>query len=274
MLYRRVLTACRTTMTAPMTTATALTTAMAMHERGAVAPAVTECEGAASACHRHTKWGAPPPPPADAPAAAAARRRGAMVATAAERRGGKRTADQATAHEQLQLRINKMRYSLPFVSQSALGAVMGLSAREDLPVGDRKAVRESRDAAVRQRTEYGVIHKTITVEVEGGTTIDLEIQNPQAMLAHMIKSCPSFCRRVEAAYARRPPSRQEPWTIIMYTDEVLPGNALAHTTNRKCWGVYWSLLELGPCTLSNEDPPMGARPSLHRWIRCSIYTDG
>ena len=195
-----------------------------------------------------------------------------MVATAAERRGGKRSAEQATAHQQLQERINRMRYNLPFASQAALGAIMSLSAREELPVANRNAIRHSRDQAVAAVTEYGPIHKVVTVQSTDGEGIDLEVQNPQAMFAHMIKHNPSFARRVEAAYARKPPSLQAPWTIIAYGDEILPGNALAHKTNRKCWGIYWSLLELGPATLSNEDSrvlvaPMELQLHLSRWLQ-------
>ena len=306
----RVLATCRRAVAAkmavPMATATVATAGMAMHEHGAVAPVVAErgCmrryararEGAAAAAARERTlvlaWaivgpsgarrrgvrprrrGAPLPPRC-APAAVAERRRGAMVATSAERRGGKRTLEQAVAHEQLQLRVNRVRYSLPFTSQVALGSILTLSAREELPVADRNRVRQSRDAAVRQETEYGMLHKTVEIEVnDGGEGIQMEIQNPQAMFAHMVKSNPSFARRVEAAYARRPPTRLEPWTITMYGDEILPGNALAHTTNRKCWGFYWSLLELGPCTLAKEDSPMGAQPSLHRWRCSSIFPVG
>ena len=195
-----------------------------------------------------------------------------MVATAAERRGGKRSAEQATAHQQLQERINRMRYNLPFASQAALGAIMSLSAREELPVANRNAIRHSRDQAVAAVTEYGPIHKVVTVQSTDGEGIDLEVQNPQAMFSHMIKHNPSFARRVEAAYARKPPSLQAPWTIIAYGDEILPGNALAHKTNRKCWGIYWSLLELGPATLTNEDSrvlvaPMELQLHLSRWLQ-------
>ena len=209
---------------------------------------------------------------AGAPAAAAPRRRCAMVATAAERRGGKRSAEQATAHQQLQERINRMRYNLPFASQAALGAIMGLSAREELPVGNRNAIRHSRDQAVATVTEYGPFHRLVNVQSTDGDDIVLEVQNPQAMFAHMIKDNPSFARRVEAAYARKPPSAQAPWTVIVYGDEILPGNALAHTTNRKCWGIYWSLLELGPATLTNEDSrvlvaPMELQLHLSRWLQ-------
>ena len=218
---------------------------------------------------------APPPSTAGAagaPAAAAPRRRCAMVATAAERRGGKRSAEQTTAHQQLQERVNRMRYNLPFASQAALGAIMRLSAREELPAGSRLAIRQSRDQAVATVTEYGPFHKVVKVQSTDGGDIDLEIQNPQAMFSHMIKHNPSFARRVEAAYARKPPSAQAPWTIIVYGDEILPGNALAHTTNRKCWGIYWSLMELGPSTLTNEASrvlvaPMGLQLHPSRWLQ-------
>ena len=165
-----------------------------------------------------------------------------------------------------------MRYNLPFASQAALGAIMSLSAREELPVANRNAIRHSRDQAVAAVTEYGPIHKVVKVQSTDGEGIDIEVQNPQAMFAHMIKHNPSFARRVEAAYARKPPSLQAPWTIIVYGDEILPGNALAHKTNRKCWGIYWSLLELGPATLTNEDSrvlvaPMELQLHLSRWLQ-------
>ena len=176
-----------------------------------------------------------------------------MVATAAERRGGKRTLEEATAHAQLHERINRVRYNLPFTSQAALGAIMGLSAKEELPVANRNAIRQSRDAAVAAVTEYGPLHKVVTLPSTDGDNIDLEVQNPQAMLARMVKHNPSIARLAEEAFVRKPPAIQNPWTIIAYADEVLPGNALAHTTNRKCWGCYWTFLELGPATACNED---------------------
>ena len=189
-------------------------------------------------------------------------------------RRGKRGADAATDQLQKDSRVNALRYSLPFASQSALGSILTLSAREELPVANRNAIRKARDAAVFEQTEYGPFHKTMAVPAHDGDPVDIEIQNPQAMLSYMCRSNPSFARRIESAFRRKPPTRLQPWSIILYGDEILPGNALAPVTNRKCWGFYWSVLELGPCTLTNEDSPLGARPSLQRWCCNSIRPAG
>ena len=53
-------------------------------------------------------------------------------------------------------------------------------------------------------------------------------------------------------HASTPSSPERPWSLIMYTDEVVPGLALAARDDRKFWAVYASFLEFGPLTLSNE----------------------
>ena len=42
------------------------------------------------------------------------------------------------------------------------------------------------------------------------------------------------------------PSHVKPWRLIVYNDEVTPGNQLAHTHPRKVQCIYFSFLELGP----------------------------
>ena len=68
----------------------------------------------------------------------------------------------------------------------------------------------------------------------GDGHLDLEIQSPQAMLTYFVSACPSVAARVEDAFRRRAPTPAAPWTIVLYTDEILPGNALAQTAHRKC----------------------------------------
>ena len=158
----------------------------------------------------------------------------------------------AIARQSASAHICKLRATLPFCSQSALGALLEHASKEELPSGNRNRVREARDDSVFLQTEYGKIHQIIHVPTNNGH-MDLEVQSPQAMLSYMCSANKSFVNRVEDAFVKRQPSVADPWTIIIYTDEILPGNALAHTTNRKCWGWYWSILELGPATLCNED---------------------
>ena len=44
-----------------------------------------------------------------------------------------------------------------------------------------------------------------------------------------------------------------PWSLILYADEILPGNQLAYKNKRKMWGIYWTILNLGSAALSDEE---------------------
>ena len=41
--------------------------------------------------------------------------------------------------------------------------------------------------------------------------------------------------------------------IVLYSDEVTPGNVMAINHRRKFHAIYWSFLELGPNALSREE---------------------
>lgn len=50
-----------------------------------------------------------------------------------------------------------------------------------------------------------------------------------------------------------PCSPDRPWRLVVYSDEVVPGNALSADNRRKMWVIYISFVELGPAALSRED---------------------
>jgi hypothetical protein len=50
-----------------------------------------------------------------------------------------------------------------------------------------------------------------------------------------------------------PSTPEKPWRLVLYSDEVVPGNQLSHDNKRKCWVVYFSWLELGMNALCCED---------------------
>jgi hypothetical protein len=50
-----------------------------------------------------------------------------------------------------------------------------------------------------------------------------------------------------------PPSPETPWSLILYSDEVTPGNPLATHNKRKFHAIYWSFLEFGANALCREE---------------------
>ncbi len=82
--------------------------------------------------------------------------------------------------------------------------------------------------------------------------MQLEVQHPLAMLYHCCALSNSFSKFIGQVAAARPPTIDKPWRLILYTDEVLPGNQLGYKSARKFWAVYWSILEFGSSVLSDE----------------------
>jgi len=149
-------------------------------------------------------------------------------------------------------KLQSLRSRLPFISQAALSSILTIARDEELPeLSSRKSIRAARDNSVKLDTPYGKLHHV--VEFPGTPPVRREIQNPFAILYHACKSSASWSRLVQGLAAARPPSPTSPWHIVLYTDEVLPGNELAYKNARKLWAVYWSILEFGNATLADED---------------------
>ena len=148
-------------------------------------------------------------------------------------------------------RISDLRLN-SFLSQSALQGVLREIHDKGVPaVSSRRSIKRARSDAVRVDTSYGSLFQKITVPLEDESTTDLEIISPAPFLAHAVKQCPAFAKYLIAKHAENPSSAEHPWRIVLYTDEVTPGNQLKVDNRRKVWVLYWSFAELGS-GLSNE----------------------
>ena len=149
-------------------------------------------------------------------------------------------------------RLQSIRSRLPYISQSALSALLHLAANEPIPdASSRSDIRAARDMSVHHVTPYGALHQTITVAGIDGP-VQLEVQHPLAMLYRCCTLSSNFSKFIGQLAAARPPTIDKPWRLILYTDEVLPANQLGYKSARKFWAVYWSILEFGSSVLSDE----------------------
>lgn len=53
----------------------------------------------------------------------------------------------------------------------------------------------------------------------------------------------SYTQLIWETHRRHPSSFEKPWRLIAYSDEFVPGNALANRQGRKAWAIYASFLE-------------------------------
>ena len=63
----------------------------------------------------------------------------------------------------------------------------------------------------------------------------------------------AFSTLLKNTARRLQPAPMAPWKMLLYLDEISPGNHLAYKHARKTWGVYWSILEFGAAALSEEE---------------------
>ena len=157
------------------------------------------------------------------------------------------------------------KHSLPYMSNTAFAAVIKMSKETDLSkLGqDRKILYDARNASIPDDTPYGPGLLSLTLfGAPPHPNRQVWVVNPLAYLHLAYKSGGGLFNAINDCLRTSPSTAEKPWRLVMYSDEITPGNALRIQNSRKVWVIYWSLLELG-YHLGNEDAwcPMVAEPS-------------
>ena len=152
-------------------------------------------------------------------------------------------------------RINEFRRRKSYCSASVLAQILTDVKQNGLPdLTDRHAMRKARDFITSNADGgYGPIIRHIECHLITGGTKSLPIADPFASLAAAIEQCASFRVFLKTQLNLHPPSPEKPWNIILYSDEVTPGNPLSVSNTRKFQSVYLSFLEFGVNALSHEE---------------------
>ena len=148
-------------------------------------------------------------------------------------------------------KVAQIRYTLPFITQSALAALCQWSiAHGGLPdIRSRRDIRVVRDELATTTNAYGALLVTRPVETVDGGTLSIEMLNPWAGLYHFLSKSP-FLANLFARVHNEKPSHLHKWRLVVYNDEVTPGNQLSHAHSRKVQTIYFSFLEFGPLLAS------------------------
>ena len=144
-------------------------------------------------------------------------------------------------------KLNALRRRLPHCSASALGAILQAVQDTGLPEGGvgRDALRAARDYQCNEETSYGSLIEHIWVKTTTGEWHAIPICNPFAFLCVAVRDCCQFSSFLLARLQDHPSTPDNPWTLLIYSDEVTPGNPLATMNNRKFHAVYWSFSAIG-----------------------------
>ena len=150
-------------------------------------------------------------------------------------------------------RLLDFRARLPYCSHSALSTLLRVAEDGELPGrASRKEIAGARDTSSTIATPYGALHQEVTMKGTDGDEVKLEVQAPLACFWQACNISASLSALVRRVHDATPSTIQDPWKLVMYCDEVLPGNQLAYRTERKFWAFYWSLLNFGSAALADE----------------------
>ena len=150
-------------------------------------------------------------------------------------------------------KLNAFRRRLPHASASALAAIIADIKRNGIPDGDRNSMMEARNLICKEWDRYGSVLQSITVFTKEDEETTISIAHPMALLWMATQDCAPFSIFFRAALHTHPPSPEEPWNLVLYSDEVTPGNPLATLNHRKFQAIYWSFLEFGANALCREE---------------------
>ena len=151
-------------------------------------------------------------------------------------------------------RLNDFRRKRPHVSASALADTLKGVQEEGLPeLHGRNHLREARDLVATEKTPFGPIIQEITVTTTTGARRKLPFALPSALLYVAVCTSVSLNALLNERMEAVPPSPENPWNMIIYSDGVTPGNVLSANQLRKFQALYFSFLELGAHALSREE---------------------
>ena len=149
-------------------------------------------------------------------------------------------------------RLDEFKRKVPHVSASALSAILNEIKESGVPeLGNRKQIMEATQGAL-SCTSYGPLIQTAVLNKLDGSKQQVCFVNPLSLLAAAALQGGSYSNLLRQTMNDKGCSFEKPFSVMLYCDEIVAGNPLAHTTSRKVWAFYMSILELGPLMLQKE----------------------
>lgn len=155
-------------------------------------------------------------------------------------------------------KLNGLRRSLPSMSVSAFTSFLKEAQQGDLPtLAERKHVKEATLHAL-PGSVYGPMLLPVQVKAKqlpnkkAKEFEEVVIVNTLTLLQAAYGQGGSFYKLICDTLHSSPCSLDCPWNILLYCDEVQPGQTLGIHGGRKCWMIYLGILEFGVVALSQE----------------------
>ena len=142
-------------------------------------------------------------------------------------------------------KLETFRRRLPHVSASALSVILSEQEHERPEVYCRNAIREARNNRATEQTPYGTLTTRMDMECLDGSHATVFVVNLFAMLFIAAKTCRGFSYMLKRALEAHPSTYETPWSLVIYADEVVPGNQLSFKSRRSAHSahLHWRTVE-------------------------------
>ena len=148
-------------------------------------------------------------------------------------------------------RLQDLKRSVPFCTGSALAEILQDIRDKGLPeLVQKKHILESTKAAL-DKARYGPMMLQYPVEFLDGATETIWVTNFWSYLSALLSAGGSYSDLLAKTAARVGMGEERPLKLVLYADEVVPGNVLGKA-ERKTWAIYASFMDFPLQTLSSE----------------------
>ena len=125
-----------------------------------------------------------------------------------------------------------------YVSQSGLAAVLQSIREHGLPETTARAGIKR----ARERVLPPELFTTVSLQLEV-KTMSVQMIHPVRLLQYMVQEIQPFADFFAKKLVEHPNSQETQWNLCLYSDEIIPGNALKPRNDRKLVSFYWSFAE-------------------------------
>ena len=152
--------------------------------------------------------------------------------------------DKVSARPATLQKLNSFRRDLPFMSQNALQALLQKVHKEGLPeVRHAKGMKEATRMILSNMNAYGPLLLHEPVDTIDGQPATIWMANTMSLLAGLYQQGGQWARLLHETHSSKASQQAAPWKLLLYSDEVCPGNQLSHRLERKTMAIYGSFAE-------------------------------
>ena len=166
------------------------------------------------------------------------------------------------------------KHKVPHLSQSAFAELVEEFRKEGLPdLAGRKHQEEALSLELQRKTRHGPLLRSLLCISKDGKPVRIPAADPMSLLDVAFSKGGAHESMLHAAWQESPCTHEKPWGLILYADEITPGNVLSHDNLRRVWAFYFALKQFGAVNLQAEGTwlcPLIVRSSVVSTLECGI----